>query len=135
MKIKQTIKTVVLSAFLVFSVFGITGLNADKAAAAEKCGGVETAIISCTQKGGDDKIENTGLWGLLLLAINILTAGVGIAAIGGIVYGSILYTSAGGSQEQVKKAVGIITNVVIGVIAYALMYAGLNFLIPGGLFV
>jgi hypothetical protein len=78
--------------------------------------------------------SNSGVWGVLLLAINILTAGVGVAAVGGIVYGSLLYTSAGGSPEQVKKAVGIITNVVIGVIAYALMFSGLNFLIPGGLF-
>jgi hypothetical protein len=69
-----------------------------------------------------------------LLAINILTAGVGVAAVGGIVYGAVLYTSAGGSQEQVKKAVGIITNVVIGVVAYALMFSVLNFIIPGGLF-
>ncbi|HEY8886518.1 MAG TPA: hypothetical protein VIM31_03425 [Candidatus Microsaccharimonas sp.] len=78
--------------------------------------------------------SDTGAWGVLLLAINILTAGVGIAAIGGIIYGSILYTSAGGSPEQVKKAMQVITNVVIGVVAYALMFSGLNFLIPGGLF-
>ncbi len=103
--------------------------------AANQCGGVETAIISCTQKGGlKATVENTGAWGILLLAINILTAGIGIAAIGGIVYGAILYTSAGGSPEQVKKATTIITNVVIGVVAYALMFSGLNFLIPGGLF-
>jgi hypothetical protein len=134
MKIKQTIKTVVLSAMLVAAAIGATSMSPTQVHAADKCGGVDTAIIHCDQTGGNNKLENTGLWGLLLLAINILTAGVGIAAIGGIVYGSILYTSAGGSQEQVKKAVGIITNVVIGVIAYALMYAGLNFLIPGGLF-
>lgn len=52
----------------------------------------------------------------------------------GIVYGSILYTSAGGNAEQTKKAMGIITNVVIGIIAYGLMYVGLNFLVPGGVF-
>lgn len=79
-------------------------------------------------------VESSGVWGLLLMVINILTAGVGIAAVAGIVYGSILYTSAGGSPEQVKKAMGIISNVIIGIVAYALMYALLNFLIPGGLF-
>ena len=101
--------------------------------AAEKCGGVDTAIIKCDQDGTGD-IKTTGLWGILLLAINILTAGVGVLAIAGIIYGSVLYTSAGGSAEQVKKAIGVITNVVIGVVAYALMYSFLNFLIPGGLF-
>jgi len=134
MKIKQTIKTVVIGLFL---LGGVVSVLAPVTAFAKGNNGCETdtAIIACNNVNTDGKgIQNTGLWSLLLTAINILTAGVGIAAIGGIVYGSVLYTSAGGSQEQVKKAVGIITNVVIGVIAYALMYAGLNFLIPGGLF-
>lgn len=81
-----------------------------------------------------DDVQGTGIWGILELALNILTAGIGIAAVGGVVYGAILYTSAGGNTEQVKKAYGIFANVAIGIIAYALMYAGLNFLIPGGLF-
>jgi len=96
---------------------------------------VETAIISCenvdVSQGG---VENTGLWSILITAINILTAGVAVVALGGIVYGSILYTSAGGNQEQVKKAMGMFTNVVIGIIAFAGMWALLNFLIPGGAF-
>lgn len=101
---------------------------------AQSCGGVETSIIACDNPGDSGNIEDTGLWGILLLAINILTAGIAIAAVAGIVYGSILYTSAGGNQEQVKKAMGVFTNVVIGIIAYAGMYALLNFIIPGGLF-
>lgn len=98
-----------------------------------KCGGTDTAIISCPQTGGGT-IENTGLWGILILAINILTGLVAVAALGGIVWGSILYTSAGGNAEQTKKAMGIITNVVIGIIAYGLMFVVLNFLVPGGVF-
>ena len=100
---------------------------------ADTCGGVETAVVKCDQSGGGN-LEDTGVWGILLLAINILTAAVGLAAVGGVIYGAVLYTSAGGSPEQVKKAMGIITNVVIGVVAYALMFSGLNFLIPGGIF-
>lgn len=122
---------------MVLSVIAIGGLfvtlSPVVAFAAEKCGGVDTAIIKCGQTGGGG-IETTGVWGILLLAVNILTAGVGIVAIGGIVYGAILYTSAAGSAEQVKKAIGIITNVVIGIVAYAVMYSLLNFLVPGGLF-
>ncbi len=79
-------------------------------------------------------VEQSGVWGLLLMAINILTAGVGIAAVGGIIYGSIMYATAGGSPENVKKARTIITNVVIGIIAYAFMFTILNFITPGGLF-
>lgn len=121
-----------------------------------QCGGVSTSIVTCPEKGDYtcpdgslvpkadtlcpdgskpvQKIENTGLWGVLIVAINILTGLVGVVALGGIIYGSILYTSAGGSVEQTKKAMGIIMNVVIGIIAYGLMYVGLNFLIPGGVF-
>ncbi len=96
------------------------------------CGSVKTAIINCSQTGNGKNIQDTGLWGILLLAINILTAGVGVVALAGIVYGAILYTSAGGNQEQVKKAITVFTNVVIGIIAFAGMWALLNFLIPGG---
>lgn len=88
----------------------------------------------CSDGSTPSAIDNNGVWGILKLAINIMTTGVGILAVGGIVYGSILYTSAGGSSDQTKKAIGIITNVVIGLIAYALMYAVTNFLVPGGLF-
>ena len=57
---------------------------------------------------------------------------VGVLAVGGIVYGAVLYSSAGSSPEQIKKAREIITNVIIGLILYGLMYALVNFLIPGG---
>jgi hypothetical protein len=140
MKIKQTVKRLVIGALLIVGLSLATVASPAITSATCKdathcCGDVDTAIIHCDQTGGKDAaVEDTGVWGILLLAINILTAGVGIAAIGGIVYGAILYTSAGGSPEQVKKAIGIITNVVIGVVAYALMFSVLNFLIPGGVF-
>lgn len=97
------------------------------------CGGAETAIINCSQTGGASA-KDSGIWGVLLIALNILTASVGIAAVGGIVYGAILYTSAGDSTEQTKRAIEIIRNVVLGLVAFGLMYIGLNFLIPGGVF-
>jgi len=150
MKIKQTMKQLVIGFFLV------TGLVVTTAPIAlADCGGVETSIISCDQKGKTEcfdgkavdkdgncsdgskptvELEDTGAWGILLLAINVLSAGVGVIAVGGVVYASVLYTSAGGNPEQVKKAMGMITNVVIGVVAYAIMFSLLNFLIPGGLF-
>jgi len=131
MNIKQTVKVIVVSAILI--ALGLVFTPQQNAAALDSCGGVTTTIIHCDQTGGDAP-QDSGAWGVLLLAINVLTAGVAITAVGGIIYGAILYTSAGGSPEQVKKAIGIITNVVIGIVAYALMYSGLNFLIPGGIF-
>ena len=101
---------------------------------AAKCAGVDTAIISCSQSGKGTTAQDTGVWALLVLALNILTAGVGITAVGGIVWASILYASASDSAEQTKRAKDIIKNIVIGMIAYAGMYILLNFLIPGGIF-
>ena len=92
-----------------------------------------TAIIKCDNVDvAGDGYKNTGLWSIILTVINILSVGVGVIALGGIVYGSILYTSAGGNQEQVKKAINTFTNVAIGVIAFAGMWTLLNFLVPGG---
>lgn len=141
MQIKQTVKLLIFGLVLVtglvatsaFSAGSMVGAACDPATQ-NCCGGVETSIVTCDETGQGGGIENTGAWGILLLAINILTAGVGVVALGGIVYGAILYISAGGSPEQVKKAMGIFTNVAIGVVAYAAMFALLNFLVPGGLF-
>lgn len=137
MKIKQKIQNT-FTTFLMFMVFAsisVATLIGSNAYAAEQCGGVQTAIISCDQsnKNATDTKE-TGLWGLLILTVNILIAGVGVLALAGIVYGAILYTSAGGSTEQIMKARTIFTNVVIGVIAFGGMYVLLNFLVPGGVF-
>lgn len=121
----------VLGAFLLVPVVSL--LPTSSSLAQQTCGGVQTAIISCNQSGGD-QVENTGLWGILLIAVNILTAGVGVLALAGIVYGAVLYTSAGGNPEQVKKARTIFTNVVIGVVAFAGMFTLLNFIVPGGVF-
>lgn len=97
--------------------------------------GVQTSIINCDNINVNNAdTETSAIWAILLQAINILTAGIGVAALAGIVYGSVLYTTAEGSPEKVKKAIEVIRNVVIGVLAYALLYSGLNFLIPGGLF-
>src|SRR5665648_119553 len=98
--------------------------------------GVETAIIHCPDKVDNEsnKIEKNGVWALLLIVLNILTAGIGIVAIGGIVYGSILYASAGDKADQIKKASGVITNVIVGLIGYALLFSLVQYLIPGGVF-
>jgi len=140
MTIKQKVTLFILPALII--VAGVL-VFIPPASAANNCG-TETAILDCGSVPGKDTngdgvidskdIENNGIWKLLVVAINILTGGIGVLAVAGIVYGSILYTSAGGSAEQTKKAIEVIRNVVIGLIAYALMYAGLNFIIPGGLF-
>lgn len=138
MNIKQTIRNLVLGGLLLIPVVGIA-LMPSQTTLAASCGGVETSLINCNQDGkgpenSEIPIENTGVWGLLILIINIMSVGVGILAVAGFVYGAILYTSAGGSPENVKKARSVLTNVVIGVVAYGAMFTLLNFIVPGGVF-
>jgi hypothetical protein len=131
MNIKQKVTILLLS---VFSVVSLTTAISSPASAAT-CGGVNTSVIQCSQQGGNKSTPTqSGVWGILLLVLNILTAGVGIAAVGGITYAAILYASASDRAEQVKHAKDTVRNVVIGIAAYAGMYLFLNFLIPGGIF-
>lgn len=125
-----------ITGFLILPVMvaGALLFASSEPAYAANCGGTPTAIISCDADNSGNNVENNGIWALLLIALNIMTAGVGILAVGGIVYGAILYTTAEDKADQVNKAIGIIQNVVIGLVMFALMYALLNFLIPGGIF-
>lgn len=145
MKIKQIVLSIGLAIAIVAPVFTIANHELVRAAS---CGTTKNAVgedvpIETSIIGGDicagvdnssDNVENNAIWKILTWVVNIMVAGVGILAVAGIVYGSILYTTAGGSQEQVKKAMGIFTNTAIGVIAFALMYVLLQWLIPGGVF-
>jgi hypothetical protein len=96
-------------------------ISPDTVAAA--CNGYDTSILPCED-----------IWGILELTLTILTAGVGVLAVGGIIYGAILYSSAGDNSGQVQKAKEIIRNVVIGLIVFLGMYTFISFLIPGGIF-
>jgi len=135
MKIKQTVTRVLLG-------LGFIGSFAAVAAPAlptyADCGGVPTSIINCSagdpSKDTSGKVENNPIWQILLIVINILTGGVGIVAVLGLIWGSIQWSTAAGNPAQVQKARTIITNVVIGIIAYIAMFSLLNFLIPGGVF-
>ena len=131
MKIKQTLITTAL-------LIGIGVLFMSPIVSAETCtdGKGHTFTTSVLPCGGtnDGTVEGFGVWGLLILVINILSAGIAIAAIGGVVYGSIMYTTSGGSVEQTKKARAIIANTVVGIVLYLAMWAFLNYLVPGGIF-
>ena len=66
--------------------------------------------------------------------MRFMTALVGIAVVGGITVGGIVYSTGSGNPAKTQKGVTIITNSIIGLVVYALMFAGINFLIPGGIF-
>lgn len=77
---------------------------------------------------------NNPIYGLLIDFLKFFSALVGLAVTGGIIYGGILWSTAQGNPGQVGKATTVITNSIIGLIMYILMFAIINFLVPGGLF-
>lgn len=118
---------------LIASVITV-GFVVSPAVMAAECAGVKTSILECPGANNSSKnISDNAIWKLLVQALQILAVGVGIAAVGGIVYAAILYASADDRADQTKKAKEIIFNVCYGIAAFLLMYAILNFLIPGGI--
>ena len=71
---------------------------------------------------------------VIVMVINFLAIGVGIAVVGGIVWGSLWYTTANGNAGQAQQGISIIVNSVIGLVLFLFMWALINFLVPGGLF-
>lgn len=96
-----------------------------------KCAILPSAFCEDAKSGGTD-VANSGVFKLLVWVLNIMTAGVGIAAVGALVYAGILYASAGGGSDQIVKSKKIITDTVIGIVVYALMFLVINWLVPGG---
>lgn len=95
---------------------------------AAQCGGASTSIISCDGEG------QSAIINVLKIVIQIMTAGVGVLAVGATIVGAIIYTSSADSPDKIKQAKTIWTNTVIGLLLFAFMVAITNFLIPGGVF-
>lgn len=90
------------------------------------CGGAKTNLISCDGSGVD------AIGNVLKMILTIMSVGVGVLAVGGFVYAAILYASAQDNASQTKKAIEVVTNVVIGLLLYLFMVAIVNWLVPGG---
>jgi hypothetical protein len=92
------------------------------------CAGEKTDFFACGASGSDAIVA------VLKIIIFIVSVGVGIIAVGGIVFGAILYAGAQDNQEQIRKGITIIRSVIIGLVLYIFMVAIINFLVPGGVF-
>lgn len=67
---------------------------------------------------------------LLNLVVDIMTIGIGILGVVGITIVGIQYLTAGGSEEKTRKAKRRMFEIVIGLVAYVLIYALLKWLSP-----
>lgn len=78
-----------------------------------------------------DDGEGGAIMDILKLVVNIMTIGIGILAAVGIAITGTQYLTAGGNEEKTKKAKRRLFEIVIGLIAYLLIYSILYFLLPG----
>ena len=97
-------------------------------AADDNC--VPTNIFTGSEYRCEDG-SGSGIKNLLKYVVNVLTIGVGILAAIGIAVAGVQYLTAGGNEEQTRKAKKRILEIVIGIVAYGLIYAALFWLLPG----
>lgn len=82
---------------------------------------------------GCDKGSNP-MMGTVATILGWLAAGLSVVVLMAIVYGSIIYLTAGADKSKVENGKKIIRNAIIALIGYFFMYSLLNFLVPGGIF-
>jgi len=66
--------------------------------------------------------------------INVLSVSFGLIAVISIILGAIQYSASEGDPQKSSAAKNRITNTIIAIVAYLLLYAFLQFLVPGGVF-
>ncbi len=87
-----------------------------------KQGCVDTAILGsggCSCDNGD----GSSVINILNLVIDIMTVGIGILGVIGISVVGIQYLTAGGNEEKTRKAKRRMFEIVIGLVAYVVLYA------------
>ena len=89
------------------------------------CGGASTSVVSCDENEG-------GIWHIVNLIIDIFSIGVGILAVVGIMVAGVQYLTSRENQEQARKARTRLSQIVIGIVLYAVLFAGTKWLLPGG---
>ena len=120
-KIKQFVTSIMITLGLLTPVMPIvvsTPVMAD-------C--VQTNLFDCVTI--DD--EGSGITELLKLIVKILLYGIGVAAVVGVVIAGILYLTARDNEAQVAKAKTRLIEVAIGLVAWAMLFTLLQWLIPG----
>jgi len=106
---------------------------ADDADAA--CNGVSTSILGNKNNNGcyEETESGDGVYKILNIILNVLTAGVGVFGVLGLVWTGIQYMSARDNDQQLAAAKKRLLDIVIGLLIYAVMYTVLEWLIPGGI--
>lgn len=117
---------------------GLPGASSGVVAAADSNNSCPNNEGDCAKKTafsfGDCKTDDVGITCLYTEVLRFLSIAVGIAVVGGIAVGGIVYSTAAGNSSKTQKGVSIISNSILGLVLYLLAFALINFLVPGGVF-
>ena len=80
----------------------------------------------------EDDCHGTILFKFIIIIINIVLGGIILGGTVGIIISGVQILTAGDNPGTIQKAKSRIIDVIIGILAFALMYVVLNFIIPGG---
>lgn len=75
-----------------------------------------------------DDGEGGSITHILYLVVDIMTIGIGILGVIGISIVGVQYLTAGGNEEKTRKAKRRMFEIILGLVAYAVIYALLKFL-------
>ncbi|MDO5451475.1 MAG: pilin [Candidatus Saccharibacteria bacterium] len=89
---------------------------------------VSTTLFGTIKDDG----KGCGIFMILNNVVEVLTYGVGILGVLGITIVGIQYLTAAGDEEKTRKAKRRLLEIIIGIIAYALLWFFLSWLTPGG---
>lgn len=90
----------------------------------------DCAILDCSQGNNTD---GSGIKYILDIILNVLTFGVGSAAVIGFIISAYQYITARDNSGQVLKAKTRMLQIVIGLAIYALFWVVIKLLLPGGI--
>ena len=96
-------------------------------------GNVNCVSTSILGDGGGQFCDDTNGGGVIKIlqdVVNIMTVGIGVLGVIGITVVGIQYLTAGGSEEKTRTAKRRMLEIVIGLVAYAIVYAFLIWLLP-----
>ncbi len=93
-----------------------------------------SAASGCATKPTTDICHNVIIQNYIQPLINFLGIGFGLITTIMIVIGGVQYSAAGDNPQAVQAAKKRIFNAIFALVVFMLMYAFLQFLVPGGLF-
>ncbi len=119
---------IIAIATILLCITAVLPLYTERAYAEQKP--VQTTFFGEVKDDGD----GCSVYSILILIVDILSIGIGIVGVVGITIVGIQYLTSGGNDQQAAKARTRMFEIVIGLVAYALLYSAANFLLPGGKF-